>query len=98
MMQTLGDNKALKEKFFKCFQTGISEFYDPVPSLWAGCVIIDIVKFDKWLHKTVGNYEDEGLSLSQAVSEYFGDEAALLIDDLTLDFITPKDVENNNIH
>lgn len=94
-MQKLGDNKALKDKFFKCFQTGVSEFYDPLPSLWAGCMIIDIVKFDKWLHKMVGDYEDEGMSLSEAVSEYFGDEAALLIDELTLDFITPKDGRNN---
>ena len=46
---------------------------------------------DRLGRTTVGNYEDEGLSLSQAVSEYFGDEAALLIDELTLDFITPKE-------
>ncbi len=89
-MQKLGDNRALKDKFFECFHTGLSEFYDPIPSLWARCVIIDITKFDKWLHKTVGDYEEDGMSLSQAVSEYFGDDAALLIDELTLDFIRER--------
>lgn len=75
----------LKEKFYECFQTGVSEFYDPILSLWAGCVLIDIMKFDRWLHKEVGNYEDGGMTLSEAVSEYYGDDAAILIDELTLD-------------
>lgn len=76
---------ALKEKFYGCFKTGVSEFYDPLPSLWAGCVVIDIIKFDQWLHKEIGNYEDDGMSLGEAVSEYYGDDAAILIDELTLD-------------
>ncbi len=89
-MWTFSNYPELRERFFKCFRTGISEFYDPEPSLIAGCIVIDIVKFDRWLHKTVGDYEEEGMSLSQAVSEYFGDDAALLIDELTLDFIREK--------
>lgn len=90
-MWTFSNYPELREKFFKHFRTGISEFYDPEPSLIAGIIVIDIVKFDQWLHKEIGNYEDEGMSLCEAISEYYGDDAAMLIDELTLDFITPKD-------
>ena len=89
-MWTFSNYPELREKFFKCFRTGISEFYDPEPSLIAGCIVIDIVKFDQWLHKEVGDYENDGMSLCEAISEYYGDDAAMLIDELTLDFVGEK--------
>ncbi len=88
-MWTFRDYPKLRSRFFECFRTGISEFYDPLPSLMAGVIVIDIVKFDGWLHKEVGDYEADGMSMCEAVTEYFGDDAAMLIDDLTLDFIRP---------
>lgn len=88
-MWTFRDYPELRRRFFECFRTGVSEFYDPLPSLMSGVIVIDIVAFDKWLHKTVGDYEADGMSLCEAVTEYFGDEAAMLIDDLTLYFIRP---------
>ena len=41
-----------------------------------GKVSIDILQLDCWLHHKVGEYEkDEGLSMKEAISKYYGERA-----------------------
>lgn len=39
-----------------------------------GEFVIDILKFDKFLHEKFGNYEDEGKSMRDILSEKYGDD------------------------
>jgi len=46
-------------------------------------VAIDIIKFDDWLHKQIGNYEEkEGLSMKEVISKYYGGSAASFIQNI----------------
>ena len=48
-----------------------------------GKVSIHIVKFDGWLHEQIGSYEEEeGLSMKEAISKYYGEPAASFIQNL----------------
>lgn len=61
------------------------KIYQPLPFLCKamflfGKTSIDIVLFDEWLHKKIGNYEEEkGQSMAEAIEENFGAEARTFI-------------------
>lgn len=44
-------------------------------SLIFGKIKLDIVKFDDWLHRKHGDYEDEGMSMSDLILSEYGKSA-----------------------
>ncbi|MBQ8049079.1 MAG: hypothetical protein IJ271_05440 [Bacteroidales bacterium] len=73
---------ALKRKFSRLFEVSIGNLYDPTLSLCSGRWVIDIIKFDKYLHSKFGNYEEQGLSMGEFVAARFGNEALQLLEEL----------------
>ena len=66
------------KKYFNI--TKPNEFLD-ITMLSLGKVCIDSFAFDDWLHKKHGEYEiDEGLSMKEAISKYYGKSAASFIE------------------
>ena len=55
------------------------QFYDPL-FLRHGKIRLDVVKFDDWLHEKVGNYEDDGKNMKDAIIENFGVDAGFFIE------------------
>lgn len=72
----------VREGFYRHFETGFGEFYDGLMTVLTGTIRIDIVKFDEWLHRRVGDYERRGMSLSEAVETHYGREAMEFIEKL----------------
>ena len=79
----LNEVQELRKEFYRAFGTGINDFYDRLPSLWAGYILIDITRFDGWLRKKCGDYESRGLSLTECVETSYGAAAKRLIDSVT---------------
>ncbi len=70
----------LKDYFRKVFNVGIGQFIDTLMTAVCTKIMIDIVKFDEYLHKVHPN--DQELSCAEIIFKYYGDEAAALIDEL----------------
>ncbi|WP_291104451.1 MULTISPECIES: hypothetical protein [unclassified Dysgonomonas] len=70
----------LKEYFREVFGVGIGQFIDTLMTSACAKIMIDIVKFDEYLHKT--HPDDSDLSCDEIIFKYYGDEAAALIDEL----------------
>jgi len=64
-----------KRQFTDVFNLRIGDFHDPILSIAFGCVLIDVLKFDEWLHQRLGSYEDQGLNMQQLVVQHFGSDA-----------------------
>lgn len=79
---TQEERVAFKRKFAKLFEVSIGDFYDPLLSLLFGRWMIDLIRFDQYLHSKFGNYEAEGLSMEEFVTMRFGNEASKLLEDL----------------
>lgn len=77
----ISDLHKVNDKFKKHFGIGFKPFYD-VLSPFLGQLSIDILKFDEWLHKQIGDYEDEGMSMSEAIIKHYGNQANDLVDAL----------------
>lgn len=73
----------LGDKFMTVFGIGFKPFYDGLMSVASKQLCIDILKFDEWLHKKHGNYEDAGQSMDDCIREHYGDEGARLINEVT---------------
>jgi hypothetical protein len=82
MAYKIGKWSEAKNDFRECFGISIGPFYDGLMTLLCQSIKIDIVKFDEWIHKQHGDYELENKSLADIIFEYYGDEAAALIDEL----------------
>ncbi|GEM_PF-2423504 len=70
----------LKEYFREVFGIGIGQFIDSLITAACAKIMIDIVKFDEYLHKT--HPADTDLSCDEIIFKYYGDEEAALIDEL----------------
>lgn len=70
----------LKEYFREVFGIGIGQFIDTLMTAACAKIMINIVKFDEYLHKVHPN--DQDLSCDEIIFEYYGAEAAALIDEL----------------
>lgn len=81
MAYKFSDINKVNEKFHKLFGIGFKPFYDVLSPL-LGQLSIDILKFDEWLHKQIGDYEDDGLSMSEAITKHYGQQANDLVDSL----------------
>lgn len=72
----------VEQKFRKYFGVSFQKFYDGILSIVCKHLMIDILKFDDWLHSQFGNYEDEGKSMRDIIHEKYGDNAVELIKNL----------------
>lgn len=72
----------LNQFFYRVFGIYVDQFYDPLTSIISNRIIIDIIKFDEWLHSKYGNYEDNGMSMEDLVREHYGVRGVELIKDL----------------
>ncbi len=71
----IGESAEVRRGFYRHFGTGFGDFYDGLMTVLAGSIRIDIVKFDEWLHRQVGDYEERGMSMAEAVEAHYGREA-----------------------
>ena len=68
----------LNRKFKAYFGTSIYPFLDRFFGA-KGMFLFDLIAFDNYYKKFFGNYEEEGKSLEEAISERFGQDAVRLI-------------------
>ncbi len=78
----ISERVAVREGFYRYFNTGYGDFYDGLMTVLTGTIRVDIVKFDEWLHSQAGDYEERGLSMAEAVTERYGAEAMEFLDKL----------------
>jgi len=52
----------------------IKTLADPITKIFFGRPVLNIFKFDDYLHQKYGKYEDEGKSMSDIFKELFGDK------------------------
>lgn len=76
------DIDIVERKFQNYFGVSFKPFYDGVVSVFFKCLILDILKFDDWLHSQFGQYEDTGKSMRDIVLEKYGEDAFRLIKSL----------------
>lgn len=69
----------VERKFQKTFGVSFKPFYDGIMSVVSKHLVMDIVKFDDWLHNQFGDYEDKGQSMKDIVLEKYGEDAEKLI-------------------
>lgn len=72
----------LGDKFMAVFGIGFKPFYDGLMSVASKQLCIDILKFDEWLHKKHGDYEDAGQSMDDCIREHYGEEGVKLINEV----------------
>lgn len=71
------DVNDVEQKFRLLFGVSFGVFYDRVLSKRVGHIMMDIVKFNNWISKQVGDYE--GKLLDAIRSEYGKDAAAFVV-------------------
>ena len=57
-------------------RSGVQEYVDTMVSAIADKILMDIVKFDEWLHEQHGEYEKEkGMSMAELLKKEYGQAA-----------------------
>lgn len=79
----IGEWGAVRKDFSETFGVTIGPFYDGMMTVFSKKICIDPFKFDDFLHRKFGDYEDRGLSMYELVYAEFGEQAALLLEALT---------------
>lgn len=69
------DYARVAEKFGLIFGIRLGNFIDNMRSAVEGRAVIDLFKFDDWLHKKHGNYDMCKLSMQDIIIKYYGNEA-----------------------
>ena len=64
--------RLFKEKFKLPF----NKYMDAELSVGLGKPVLDLFKFDDWLHEQYGNYEENGHSMQTLLAEHYGQETA----------------------
>ena len=82
MTYKFSETGKLGDEFQRVFGIGFKPFYDGLMSVASKQLCIDILKFDEWLHKKHGDYEDAGQSMDDCIREHYGDEGARLINEV----------------
>jgi len=67
------------KEFHGHFHTSFHSFFMPVYSVMTDKIQFDLVKFDDYLYKQHGDYEREGRSMQDAVTEIYDPEATKFI-------------------
>ena len=83
MAYLFSETNKVNDEFRSVFGIGFKPFYDGLMSMAMKQLCIDILKFDEWLQKQHGNYEDEGKSMNDIIREHYGDKGLKLVDELT---------------
>lgn len=65
----------VKYLFWKFFGVSVGLFHENMMTAGFAYVVIDMLKFDEWLHNQVGDYEDDGLNFSQVIKNKYGSDA-----------------------
>lgn len=82
MAYKFSETGKLGDKFQRVFGIGFKPFYDGLMSVASKQLCIDILKFDEWLHKKHGDYEDAGQSMDDCIREHYGEEGVKLINEV----------------
>ena len=83
MAYKFSETSKVNDEFTKVFGIGFKPFYDGLASVATKQLWIDVLKFDEWLRKKHGNYEDEGKSMNDVIREHYGDKGVKLVGALT---------------
>ena len=67
------------QKHFGLSTTAAGEFMDPIFIQLGKQVKLDVLKFDDWLHEKHGEYENDGLSMSEAIDRFYSVDASLFV-------------------
>ena len=74
------EHQQAKADFERFFETPFPPFYDGRISFVFRRIVMDIPKFDGWLHKQHGNYEESaGLSMQEIIQLWYGEEALRVV-------------------
>jgi hypothetical protein len=73
---------AAYELFHKTLRVNFHDFMDVTLSSSFLRPILDMGKFDDWLHDKYGQYEDEGLSMWDVLVKNYGEITALTVKEL----------------
>ncbi len=73
---------AAHKLFRKTFHVSLNMFLERELMLLLGKPIINIVKFDDWLHEKFGNYEKQELSMKDIITKHYDKFAASQIEEL----------------
>jgi len=81
--QKIIDNRdmffAAHKLFYKTFRRYFADFIDNDLTVLFMKPVIDIEKFDDWLHEKFGEYENDGLSMRDVLANNFGESAAMQV-------------------
>lgn len=69
------DYAEIADRFSIMFGIRLGNFIDNMRSAVEGRVVINLFKFDEWLHKKHGNYDMDELSMQDIIIKYYGNEA-----------------------
>ncbi|MDR2650852.1 MAG: hypothetical protein LBC68_00860 [Prevotellaceae bacterium] len=81
-MYRISEIRKARTDFAAVFNVPLGWFYDGLTTVCMGRICIDITKFDDYIHKLYGDYEDRGLSLEELIIEKYGSMAANILDKL----------------
>jgi len=79
----IGEWSKVRKDFEDAFKCSIQPFYDGLLTVAFKRIVIDIIKFDDYLHQVHGNYEEENKSMEDIVKEYYGENGFLVLQRLT---------------
>lgn len=71
--------RQVADDFESIFGVKFSKFHDKTLTVVFRVAVIDIFAFDDWLHEKYGEYEDEGKSMRDIVTEHYGEKGAKMI-------------------
>ena len=78
-MYKIHERDKARKDFQRVFNAPIGQFYDGLISVVFKHICIDPFKFDFWLHKRHGEYEDAGKSMQDILMEHYGQEGIDLL-------------------
>jgi hypothetical protein len=79
MVNTAENRKTVKDLFQSLFHKNFDEFHDKMLSTVMRLICMDWTKFDSFLHKEFGDYEDQKQSMMDIVEEKYGKPARELL-------------------
>jgi len=79
MVNTPENRKTVKDMFQTLFHKNFDDFHDKMLSAVMRLICMDWKKFDNFLHKEFGDYEDQKQSMMDIVEEKYGKPARELL-------------------
>lgn len=80
MLKNRGAFMEAHKLFHKAFRTiSFSNYMDKDLTVLFLKPVLDIVKFDNWLHEQYGEYERQGLSMNDLLASKYGESVSMQI-------------------